>query len=520
MPFKKVTFGDLDDLTGVVQCMDDQWVPRAILEQMARNDQRRRVFEDAIASSARREFMRSMLTCQQLVLNRPAFYNHRTFADAFRNPVERSAVTELLDTGAVVPFLFDESDPSDDPRAGSFSFRKTQKTAWESMLKSSTPHVLRLSWDDAENSQLINSQLGRRFGEFCQNLRSLNEYHLLDDFGLPREAENIRNLRAVLREISNFSADVYDSQREDSQSPFVTRTQINKRFVWADGSDGQNFKFDKQKQFGSLVKQVIDLKYNLNLPDCMTRYSIAASDTPSRSTLQEISLLTANQARCDLADICGILGTQAIELASSEIDIPSSLMFADLSFLRRTELWTRHITTFRGTLPRPGHKLAEHVFFQDISGSVLRMQKSYLEVIDFLAGISEERRYHAKVEMDVEFWLTVIGTGVKIVFKVLKHGGVGIDIPPDLLKHVETAVAPVVVELVLKLRGNMRHEQQGISVKVPVLMGKIEAIGDQVEKVRRLLASSELRRQVHTPPPHAETGSSMRSAGLETYDAN
>jgi len=59
MPFKKVTFGDLDDLTGVVQCMDDQWVPRAVLEQMARNDQRRRDFEDVVAASARREFMSS-----------------------------------------------------------------------------------------------------------------------------------------------------------------------------------------------------------------------------------------------------------------------------------------------------------------------------------------------------------------------------------------------------------------------------------------------------------------------------
>src|SRR5262249_5733798 len=146
--------------------------------------------------------------------------------------------------------------------------------------------------------------------------------------------DEVTKLRDLLGNIAVFSVIKQNEKKANNeQTPFVTRTDLNKAYVWEEGSTATNFKFKKSNPFALLLKQMVDLKYNVNLPDALNRYSFTSNDSLPRSFLQEIKILSEKRAPLDLREICQTLASQAISLASADMDIPEDVSFTDIAAL-------------------------------------------------------------------------------------------------------------------------------------------------------------------------------------------
>lgn len=280
--FSRLTAPDLDQVAVVAQCLDNQWVPRSVLADMRAGGHSLEDVGDQRADLVRSEYLRSLLTARQVIVNRTFLYNNSAVARDYRRDESRQAFAGLLRTGAIVPYFFREESPYDLP-AG-VQVDDAGFNGWLTACRAAEEFsCLRLSWDDRTNLELT-ARVGLSFHEFATGAYGRTTQGGLAEFGrhLGLPEDQYDTLKSRLRHLRNWA-----NSRLDAVDLPVTREQVYREFVTPDGDDPTRGRIDPRKPLSAELKQLVDLQYNTALPEFLDRLPLRPVDTLHRAALRE-----------------------------------------------------------------------------------------------------------------------------------------------------------------------------------------------------------------------------------------
>lgn len=353
--FVQVWPHQLSKLTVVAQALDNQWLTRKMLADMRRqfttstpwgladlHDLRRQV--------GRAEYVRALINSRQLVANRVFLYNTDYVAEDYVQAGDtRQAFIELLNHGAIVPYLFSERSPSETPR----DVEKVEAVfaQWKQVCQEALVRGVRLDWDDERNTQECRL-LNGRFALWLHGLPMLQNVGdiktLAAQVGLA--PEQIPAFQRRLQDVSNWTL---------SQEGMVLRGAFYREFVAAPDTaipDGV-IDFDaNRKPFAAELKQLADLSYTTNLPDALGGYALTPMDSLPRTVLQELNVNVRQRDRIlSEADLKTLLQRDAFSEMSAGLFLNSMgrLTLRDVIELRATDDWHAYIQELEGLLDNP-----------------------------------------------------------------------------------------------------------------------------------------------------------------------
>lgn len=374
----------LDRLNIVAQCLDNQWVPKRMLSRMMA----RRLSLADVAEERRRhvygEYVRAFVNARQVVVNRAYFLNNPVvFFDFTHDRHERAALRTLLSSRALIPFLYAERSPLDEVN---FHVLPEVDTAWRELVARTDLACARLSWNDQENSRLIDTQLARRFGEFVTGSVSL----MVDESGAARLARDfqldpaeIPELRRRLGQVGRWAIDQLTEGR------IVARDALYQKFVVADGSPTAAGHYDPGKPYAAVIKQLFDLRYNVNLPDALGGFPLTPQDSPPRSALQELERERRNPS-VGADELIRLLRGRVFEIAQRDLSVAAfeHMRLADVLRVRQEPAWHAYTDRLESLLVAP-------VDFDNLDPVIHGVQgvfASYAEVARLATGVAAERQ--------------------------------------------------------------------------------------------------------------------------------
>jgi len=391
--FERIEPYALGDVSVVAQSLDNQWVPRPLLYEMLKKGLDLNDVKDRREKYVRAEYLRALINARQVVINRAYIYNNPVvFKDYLSSPKDfsqeqnRTAFKELLETGVIIPFLFRESSPVD---KADYKHDAQGFPAWQEISQETRMRCLRLSWGD-NNSELIREQLGRRFHSYAQNISVGDMGTYLSDLDLPDDAN--KPFRSRLRKISEECLDAIEQQK------YITREQLYSKFITVDNSDNTDGKYDKSKPFAAEIKQLLDLNYNINLPDVIGGYALTPSDSIPRASLQELtaSHLQKEMTAENLFDLFRRLTFDLVQQTLCPKSI-GSLSLSQVQEIRHMDEWVEYIASLEQLLENPQD-------FAEEKGGAPDVYRNYIKVTEAMSKMvpdSEIVTWHPTIEVEV-----------------------------------------------------------------------------------------------------------------------
>ncbi|MFJ7960091.1 hypothetical protein ACIQ62_27760 [Streptomyces sp. NPDC096319] len=331
----QLVFSDLDHYPVMAQALDNQWLPADLAEGRQAADAPRRT-PGAVAATAA-ELRRALVNSGTLVVNRAFFLNNEALYGNFvpqADPADRTAFTRLFDDRAIVPYLFLERDGTEE-----FSFGYDQRTgrAWRRLIQEeSDPAFVRLDWDDAANRAAAD-RVGQRFTGQLAKLRNLRDDQLAVDLGIAPELARSMG-EGILTDILLWSA-------TQDRTANITRNAIYQEFLTRPGTDPYQHLLREGAEILP-TKQLIDLMYNLGVPDASGLVALTPPGSPPRRALQED---ISPQARAQDPEAVGLLIRNLVaDSLHRAVDGPNSyagLSLSDIVALRETGEWQTYIAS-------------------------------------------------------------------------------------------------------------------------------------------------------------------------------
>jgi len=273
--------GDLGPNCTIPHALDDQWVSRGLIREMASSRKSLHELGEARDTLIRREYLRALVTARKIVINRSYLLKNQVISrDYQKDPVSRAAFVELLRVGAIVPFLLKERTPIQSDFAADPDAAEGART-WNELLSEHDPsgpgkvevQCVRLSWDDSENDRLVQELLIDAFATEIRNASSFDYRRMLDDVG----ADPSDTFEERLRLIPKMSASWARTG--------LTRTALYERYVIEDQEDISTGKYDFTKPDMVALKWLFDLIYNSNLAAALGLALVAPADSGHRSVI-------------------------------------------------------------------------------------------------------------------------------------------------------------------------------------------------------------------------------------------
>lgn len=475
---RKILPPELPEIAATLQALDNQWVPRAMLDQMVTT--RGDLGEVARERGAlvKEEFIRGLVNLQSVILNRASLFNTQALLD-YLHPEhdERVDLARLFNDGVLIPFLYREDDIAIESVA--FAHSPENVGRWNDFCREADAmRVLRLSWDNDENDRLVRSRLG---GEFHRRLLRLSAVDSPAALAAEvcRHGEDEVAFSKIIRRLALACLD-----EQDSTGNFVQREFVYNNFVVRDGTKADIGAYDDAKPFGRAIKECADLIYNSNLPDAIGRYSLTPAGSPSRSILQELS---SNAPASDIAaeQVLQLLRSATFDLVQGGLYLDgfAALTLGDVRRLRETEAWHAYILAQKEALRDP--RLCER---PDILNTIYRR---YLKVVETATAMMDGHR-HAQLtkkwEPLVELVLEVAGiTAVKTLF-----GGESVwySVAEIGAEKIAERGAPVVIKLVIKGIDTLRDgspARKRLENSIVVMNGKMTHAHAQLAEIARKL---------------------------------
>lgn len=289
----------------VPQCLDNQYVSDDTYSFMLHND---KTYQDSVVierreQEAKTEFIRSLVYSSQVVIQR-AFLKNNPFVykNYLPEDIENThAFMKLLETKAIVPFLFKESSLTDNLE---FDLLEEGDRALKKLINYSNDDItcVRLAISEEENETKTDI-MSKSFGDKISNLNSLRHHQtqfVADElFNRKSEinGEELEYFRKSLKKLARYAFEKSDELSNDDR--YLTRNHIYKdHFIFPETNvaEGKFIKPNPENPYVKELKKYVDLIYNVNLPDCLNRYTFTPVDLPSRMALQD---LTPNNFKVD-----------------------------------------------------------------------------------------------------------------------------------------------------------------------------------------------------------------------------
>jgi hypothetical protein len=381
--WRKIEPAELKRVAVVAHCLDNQWVPRPMLAQMTRDGLSLEDVSPARAGYVRAEYLRALLTAQQVVVNRVYFYNNSLISRDFLAPgPSRKAFAALLRSGAIVPHLHKEESPLETP-GGNMDLVSEGFKAWVEVCREAEQFsVNRLSWNKTRNNELT-YRLALAFQEFAQNLagraRSGGAAEFARHLGL--RADQADEFRTRLQKLRRWAIENDEAVADDPDSQPLTRNAVYKTFVTPDGDTPTSGRCDPAKPFSKEIKQLVDLQYNTGLPEFLDRLPLRPVHTLHRAALRENVPEHRDPGAAGPADLEKALRSKiAFDTLSDDLDpfSTASLLSLDLPSIvriRKSDAWRTYTSQLAGLVDEPE-------MFDTRADSVL---KAYQELLRLLA---------------------------------------------------------------------------------------------------------------------------------------
>ena len=486
--FERIDFGSLQPVCVVAQSLDNQWVPRTLLARMMK---RRRSLEDVVDAQqefVRAEYLRALVNARQLVVNRAYLYNNPAVYRDYQNAGPgREAFKQLLESRVVIPFLFSERAPHELP---GYTTRAAGFGGWLEVCQEVKAPCLRLSWDDQTNRDYILEQLVARFGGFAQTINRLDGAVLERELGLPSDAR--QPLKERLTEVAHECVDL------SGKDELITREGLYKAFVVADGTDPADGKYDRSKPFAAEIKQLLDLNYNVNLPDALGRFPLTPADALHRTALQEWQKATEDQRELSPDELLTILRNAAFDLVQGAAYIKSvgSLSLPEIVALRETWEWRRYVDAVEGLVADP-------LSFVDPDRGAAAVYQSYVALAETATRMAAEvkrqklaERWIPRVEVIVE----VAGAALSVLWgdrTVVKVAG-------KVSKAIGERPAAVIVRLVVRGATELGSRAE-LSTSVDFMRGSFDKAQTRWDELVTALAKTPGFEQLEGHAPERRT---------------
>lgn len=432
--FQALTSTDLEKLFVVAQCVDNQWVPREMLRKMLDNGLGLDDVSDEREKLVRTEYLRALINAQQVVINRSFVYNNSAvFKDFLGKGGDRDAFKELLTRRVIVPCFYKERSPIDLP-----AYTKDPRgfPAWLELCQEMCVPCLRLSWDDDENNRLTREKLARRLHEFAQVAVARDKELFARELELTADekAALVGQLGAMARKLVDFAV----------QDRLVTREELYQAFVVVDGTPPAEGKYDKSKPGARAIKELIDLRYSLNLPDALGGYGLTPMDSLSRVALQEWEE-AASQPDITADGLMELLRREVFAIAEQGLSLKSIgvLGLQDVNVVRQMDEWAAYIRSLQGLMDNP-------LGFANPDGGGAAVYRSYLKLAGAIARHVQKKKQDARVET----WAPVIELVVDFAGKLLKvvssAAGPQYSTAGEIAATASEKLAPVTAKLVIR----------------------------------------------------------------------
>jgi hypothetical protein len=471
--FEKLEIDELHPYHIVPQFADNQWVPRALLKQMIAQGLSLSDVQPQIEENKRMEFRRALINSPQIAINRAYLYNEKILYESYDQfGQERDAFKELLNDAVIVPFLLSEDTPIEPPSFTTNSFKNWMRVCEETRVK-----CVRMSWDRDENKSQIDRYLIRPFNTFVTNISTGDIDLYIGDLGLSdSDREPFKQqLRAVRRKCN----EIEDLDRR------VTREQLYKSFVTTEGTEVVEGRYDRHKPFASEIKQLIDLKYNISLPDALGGFALTPYDSLSRSALQEDRIPSQqDKSKYKDADIWLKLLQNSMfdrlqkglylesNLQQGYLDSLSSLKLSEVLEVRAMDEWKKYMQSIDTLLQDPES-------FEPMSEDVYRDYINLNKRITNLVTQNRSKEPVAKWTPGIEYILEMAGARMSVKWS---HQGITYalngEVPSNLAKRR--------VAYTEKLRiAGVEEQQADLNTTIEITKGFTTAPGEQWESLSR-----------------------------------
>lgn len=478
--FTRLDPRELKEVSVVAQALDNQWVPRSILKTMLHSRKRRGLRDVAgdLQPVVRAEYIRSLLTAQQVVVNRAYFANTAVVRqDHLPGSPNREAFKGLLAAGTIVPSLLYEDSPIEPPV---FNVDPQGFASWQHICEEVRTQCVRLSWDDAENRSKF-AQLDVRFRAYISSLSAIaesgNAQRLVADLGLP--LEQLEGFKRRLREVSSWTA---------AQAGHVRRNDLYKQFIVAPRSNPVDGEYDPGKPFSGELKQLLDLSYAVNLPDALGRYALTPVDSLPRTSLQEVTVRYAeNPHKVTAGELKRLLQrevfSQVMTALGEEGFLRSlhHLSLAEVQTVRGSNEWAAYIEEVR-------RLLADPLSFETRAGTIF---DSYVDLARVINRVSTQARITANLERWTPAITLMINIGGALITATMNPFGQAL--PAQVAYNFAGNVAQDATQVVARMiiggisnRGAQARLENSIDFMNAQMNNARQQWGELIEEIRRM----------------------------------
>ena len=429
--FEPLTPRKLAEAAIVPQVLDNQWVPRTLLPEMINNGKglTDRIIKTKRKKYVRKEWRRALIYGEQVVVNRAYMINNDIVVDDYDDKKNRQQFKKLLNDRVVIPYLFNEESPDQKPV---FTINEKKWNAWLEILKDTYPGCVRLNWEDQK------MDFDRMSSAFHRYIKSLDTPGMPENLAsyLSIPASGLDVFKKRIFEVVDFVTDIGRSGK------FVTRNLLYTNFVTAPGTPVDDGKYGNGL-FSAELKQIFDLKYNVNLPDAMGRYALTPEDSLPRSALGDLDETLRVQAITDdnINEIIRALQQLSFEKISKGLYINNlaNLSLSDVVEARNIDEWKDYIDSVHDLLRNPFE-------FED------RSNKVYVQFEALNRAISNKREEKLTARWDpwikltlalglsaVELWINPADNSQKLMTQ-LGTGAVSAGFTPFLMRLTITTM--------------------------------------------------------------------------------
>jgi hypothetical protein len=271
--FIKLSPSDLHKASVIPQALDNQWVPSNLLSRMIK--ERKQLLEVAKIreKAVLREWRRALIYSEQIILNRAFLYNNYVISQDYENQSSRESFRKLLKDQSIVVFLLTEEDPTEAPN---FNVSPNAFEHWVAMARDTQISCVRLSWGDQRNDF---GYISSNFHSYFQRIGSqVQVEHLASSFSI--KEQDLPEFKKILKLIAG-------SAFKKAHEGYITRSDLYREFISEPGTSLSAGLYRNEK-FTATIKQIVDLKYNVNLPDILGAQLLTPFGSPSRRALGDL----------------------------------------------------------------------------------------------------------------------------------------------------------------------------------------------------------------------------------------
>jgi len=343
LKFEKFTPSKLAKAAIVPQVLDNQWASEALLKKMIKKQKALKDVQKERSKDVVKEWRRALVYSEQVVVNRAFMFNNEVVVNDYDDSENRKHIKTLLNTKVIVPYLVFEDSPDQKPN---FDLKPNLWNAWMDVVNDTHLACVKLDWGDQ------NDDFKRLSGIYHNYVQTLNTeqraQHLAGYLGIRKQ--EYPEFRKKLKEVARYAFNLANKGKA------ITRNDLYRKFVVTDETniaDG----YYSQKPFAAKIKQIVDLKYNVNLPDAMGRYALTPEGSPPRAALGDLeeTIHAKTITAKNVNEIIKALRSLAFDQITKGMYLKSlgDLTLEDVIKVRGTDEWFEYRDTLLDLLKKP-----------------------------------------------------------------------------------------------------------------------------------------------------------------------